>query len=167
MNKIILTLLTIFGLCGYGSAQNARHVLGLRLGSGDGFGTEVSYQHGLSADNRLEIDLGLSNHHENHPDGTYTYANWGLTGLYHWVHKIDSNFNWYIGPGAQIGAWNYDHGYDYEYNNGFFLVAAGDVGIEYIFPVGIQLALNARPEIGLVNHGTTFNVGIAVRYQFK
>jgi hypothetical protein len=79
---------------------------------------------------------------------------------------MNTNMNWYLGPGAKLGSWRYNQGNDFEYNNGFFLAAAGDIGIEYLFPVGIQLALNARPEIGLINHGTVINVGFAVRYQF-
>lgn len=169
MKKILIILMLAISLPGFSYAQTPQHVLGLRFGTGGGFGTEISYQHGLSAKNRLELDLGFNSHYENYLSNKYNYTTWGLTGLYQWVQKIDSNVNWYLGGGAKIGSWSYDHGnvYQYKYNNGIFLAAAGDVGIEYTFPIGIQLALDARPEIGLINHGTAINVGFAVRYQFK
>jgi hypothetical protein len=166
MKRTILTLITVSLLSGFLTAQTAEHVLGIRFGTGIGFGTEISYQHGLTDLNRLELDLGFSNHHEYQASNQYSYNNWGLTGLYHWVKKINTNMNWYLGPGAKVGSWSYSQGANYEYSNGFFLVAAGDIGMEYLFPVGIQLALNARPEIGLINHGTVINVGFAIRYQF-
>ena len=74
--------------------------------------------------------------------------------------------NWYVGPGAKLGSWSYNQDFDYRYNNGLFLAAVGVIGIEYLFPIGIQVAIDARPEIGLINHGTVINVGLAVRYQF-
>jgi hypothetical protein len=169
MKKILIILMMAIFLPALSFAQIAKHVLGLRFGTGGGFGTEISYQHALSGNNRLELDLGFNSHYENYLNTRYNYTTWGLTGLYQWVQKIDNNVNWYLGAGAKIGSWSYDHGYDYQfkYNNGIFLAASGDVGIEYSFPIGIQLALDARPEIGLINHGTTINVGFAVRYQFK
>ena len=159
---IILAFATIFA-----NAQIPQHLLGLRFGTGDGFGTEISYQHGLTSVNRVELDLGFSSDHVNYMGSRYNSTSWALTGLYHWVHRLDTNLNWYLGPGAKLGSWSYDAGYNYSYNNGIFLAAAGDVGVEYTFPLGIQLALNARPEIGLINHGTEINVGFSVRYQFK
>ncbi len=148
-------------------AQPAAHVLGIRFGSGGGFGTEISYQHGLTSINRLELDLGFRSDHVHYMNQNYNYTSWGLTGLYHWVMDIDADFNWYLGAGAKLGSWNYDQGYDYKYNDGLFLAAAGDIGLEYNFPIGIQLALNARPEFALINYGTVINVGLAVRYRFR
>jgi hypothetical protein len=161
MKRIIFLLITFISLGGLVKAQVADHAIGLRFGSGDGLGTEISYQHGLGSFNRLELDLGFSS---NHAANNY-YNSWSFTGLYHWVWKLDKQLYWYVGPGGKMGGWNYDQN-NSSYNNGFYLSAAGDLGIEYVFPVGIQLALNARPEIGLINHGTGINVGFAVRYQF-
>jgi len=167
MKRSILLPVLVLLLSIHSYGQMADHVLGIRFGTGGGFGTEVTYQHSLTTSNRIELDLGLNSHHDHQPNGTYNYTSWGLTGLYHWVYPLETNLNWYIGPGGKIGAWNYPQGYEYGYDNSFFLVAAGDIGIEYSFPVGIQVALNARPEFGLINHNTTINIGIAVRYQFK
>jgi hypothetical protein len=158
MNKFFLTFIFIL-LVNLGFSQVANHGIGLRLGGGNGFGTEISYQHGLSDKNRLEFDLGLQS-------GGH-YSAWGLSGLYQWVWPIENRFNWYAGVGGRIGSWNWDTGY-IDNNNGFFLAAAGDIGIEYSFPIGIQLSLDARPTINLINSGDSFNNTIAfgIRYQF-
>jgi hypothetical protein len=142
------------------NAQIAQHAIGLRLGGGDGFGTEISYQHGLGDLNRLELDLGM------HSGSNYNA--WGLAGIYQWVWNIDGGFNWYAGAGGRIGSWSWDSKYTGTNNSGIFLAAAGDVGIEYAFPIGIQVALDARPEIGLISHGNSFqnNIAFSVRYQF-
>ena len=162
MKKIFLSLITLIILGRLATAQVADHAIGLRFGSGDGFGTEISYQHGLGSFNRMELNLGFSSSHEN----SNYYNSWSFTGLYHWVWKLDKQLYWYAGPGGKIGGFSHDQNFNNTYNDGFFLAAAGDLGIEYVFPVGIQLALNARPEIGLINHGSGINVGFAVRYQF-
>lgn len=142
------------------SAQLPKHAIGLRFGGGDGFGTEISYQHALTDRNRLEFDLGMYSNN--------IYSAWGLAGIYQWVWKIEGGFNWYTGAGGRIGSWSYSHNYLGTDNNGIFLAAAGNIGIEYSFPIGIQLALDARPEIGLINRGDAFrnNIAFSVRYQF-
>lgn len=158
MRKLFFAFVLIL-MANIGNAQIADHAIGLRLGGGDGFGTEISYQHGLSSLNRLEFDLGM--HSSNH------YNAWGLAGIYQWVWNIDGGFNWYAGAGGRIGSWHWDADYRTD-NNGIFLAVAGDIGLEYVFPIGIQIALDARPEIGLINHGDAFrnNIAFSVRYQF-
>ena len=74
------------------SAQTAQHALGLRFGTGDGFGTEISYQHGLTSGNRLELDMGFNSNHEYYLSNRYNYNSWGLTGLYHWVSKLEYKY---------------------------------------------------------------------------
>jgi len=160
MRRLLFALVLI--LSAYiANAQVANHAIGLRLGGGHGFGTEISYQHGLSDMNRLEFDLGM----HSGPD----YNAWGLAGIYQWVWNIDGGFNWFAGAGGRIGSWSWDHTkYNGLDNGGLFLSVVGDIGIEYAFPIGIQLGLDARPEIGLLNHGDSYNTNIAfsVRYQF-
>ncbi len=165
MKKFFVTIIVIIALSGFTSAQVEDHSLGLRFGSLFGLGTEISYQHGLNNINRLEVDLGFSSRYEYNNSSRYDYNSWALTGLYHWVWSLENNFNWYAGPGAQIGSWN-SMIYGSRYNNGLFLAAAGNVGIEYSFPVKIQIALDARPQLGLLNSGSGINIGLSVRYQF-
>jgi hypothetical protein len=49
-----------------------------------------------------------------------------------------------------------------------FLSAVGNVGIEYTFPIKIQVSLDARPEFGLINNGEAFgnSIALSVRYRF-
>ena len=62
MKKIILSAFMLIGLTFAAHAQDiSENALGLRLGSNDGFGGEVSYQRGMSNNNRLELDLGWRN----------------------------------------------------------------------------------------------------------
>ena len=132
-------MLMLIGLAFSTQAQDiSKNALGLRLGDNDGFGGEISYQRGLSKNNRLEFDLGWRN--SNNVDALK------LAGLYQWVWEIDNGFNWYAGVGAGFGSWNYN--YNDTKNNGSFLFAAGDIGIEYTFKeVPIQLSIDLRPEL--------------------
>jgi hypothetical protein len=160
MKKIVLLTLCIFGFSLSSQAQNiADHALGLRLGDNDGFGTEISYQHGLTENNRLELDLGWR-------DGN-NYDAFKLTGLYQWVWNIEQGFNWYAGFGAGIGS--VDGNDDFDDDDGFFLNAAGNVGIEYDFDFPLLLSLDFRPEIGLINSygdDLDFDIALGIRYQF-
>ena len=62
MKKIILSAIMLIGLAFTAQAQDiSKNALGLRLGGNNGFGGEVSYQRGLSKNNRLELDLGWRN----------------------------------------------------------------------------------------------------------
>lgn len=160
MRKLLFVILLVV-LANLGKAQIANHAIGLRLGGGDGFGTEISYQHGLSSLNRLEFDLGT--HSGNN------YNAWGLAGIYQWVWKIEGGFNWFAGVGGRIGSWSWDSNkYTGTDNGGVYISVAGTAGIEYSFPIGIQLGLDARPEIGLINRGDAYHntIAFSVRYQF-
>ncbi len=163
MIKIILSAFMLIGLAFSVKAQDiAKNALGLRLGDNDGFGVEVSYQKGFSKNNRLELDLGFSN--SNDVDA------FKLVGLYQWIWEIDRGFNWYAGVGAGLGSWSYDKG-GYS-DSGTFLLAAGDIGIEYNFQEApIQLSLDLRPEIYFNSdkyREDSFgpDIAIGIRYRF-
>lgn len=170
MKRIVLILLLGFPVASAVFAQVANHSVGLRYGTVFGLGTEASYQHALTTDKRVELDLGYNSNYEYIHDLRQDYNSWALAGFYQWIwklEKLDDKLNWYAGPGAKIGFWSSSQKYDSKYNNGIFLLAAGDIGIEYSLPGGIQFALDARPEIGIYNHGSGVSIGFAVRYQFK
>ena len=141
MKKIFLVASLIVGLAFSAQAQNtSKNAFGLRLGDNDGFGGELSYQRKLSDNNRLELDLGWRN--SNNVDALK------LVGLYQWVWNIDGGFNWYAGVGAGVGSWSYDGPGDPDPDGGSFILAAGDIGIEYNFQEApIQLSLDFRPEL--------------------
>ena len=166
MKKVFLTALMLLGLAFSAQAQDiSKNALGLRLGDNDGFGGEISYQRGLGDNNRLELDLGWRN--SNHVDALK------LTGLYQWVWNIDGGFNWYAGVGAGLGSWSYD-GPGNADNDGVFILAAGDLGIEYNFDIPLQLSLDIRPEFYLNNSGDNKfrkdnfgpDIALGIRYRF-
>lgn len=159
MRKLLLFTICVFGFAIQSQAQTvADHAIGLRLGDNDGFGTEISYQNGLSDNNRLELDLGWrSSDH---------YDAFRLTGLYQWVMNLEGGFNWYLGAGAGVGSRSFDDDYDDDSN--FFALVAGDVGIEYDFDFPLLLSLDFRPEIGFddYNDDVGFDIALGIRYQF-
>lgn len=167
MKKIILSAIMLVGLAFSAQSQEiAKNALGVRLGDNDGFGGEISYQRGLSKNNRLEFDLGWRN--SNYIDAIK------VVGLYQWVWNIDGGFNWYAGVGAGVAAWDYDYDgpgdFDGDGDSGTYIFAAGDIGIEYGFDnVPILLSLDARPEIGSGYYGDDnfgFDVGLGVKFKF-
>lgn len=169
MKKIILSAFMLIGLAFSAQAQNfSKNALGLRLGDNDGFGGEISYQRQVvSKDNRLELDLGWRN--SNHVDAIK------LVGLYQWVWNIDGGFNWYAGVGAGIGSWSYDGPGNPDPDGGTFLLAAGDIGIEYDFEEApIQLSLDFRPELYFGDNRNDLDgydsfgpdIALGVRYRF-
>lgn len=92
MKKLILFIFTIVAFSFTATAQDiADNAIGLRLGGGDGFGTEVSYQRFLGGNNRLEVDLGWRSGND--------FDGFKLIGLYQWVWVLEGDFNWY----AEIG----------------------------------------------------------------
>lgn len=150
-------------------AQIAKDALGGRLNGGNdfGIGPEISWQHALGDNNRMELDLGF----RNHPN----YDAVKLTGLYHWVFNIEGGFNWYVGAGAGVGFVDYDNNgpwYDDDYDGPehLILTGAGDIGIEYNFPFPMQLAIDVRPEAYFSpGYFDWFepNVGFSIRYLFR
>lgn len=163
MKKLICTAVFLAGTIFATNAQSiSENAIGLRLGDSNGFGAEVSYQRALGGDNnRLELDLGLH-------DDEY-YSAFQLTGIYQWVWNIDGGFNWYAGPGAGIGFYNFDDdlpGNDDPNSSYFFL--AGDIGIEYNFDIPLLLSLDFRPEFGLNDYDddVDFDIALGIRYQF-
>lgn len=165
MKKLFLSALMLIGLAWSTQAQDiSKNALGLRLGNNDGFGGEVSYQRGLSRSNRLELDLGFRNNND-----VNAYK---LVGLYQWVWDLDQGFNWYAGAGAGLGNWSYNHaGVS---NSGTFILATGDIGVEYNFDIPLQLSLDFRPEFYLNNTGTNKfrensfgpDIALGIRYRF-
>lgn len=165
MKKLILSAFMLLGLAFSAQAQDiSKNALGLRLGDNDGFGGEISYQRGMGSNNRLEFDLGWRNSKD--------VDAFKLVGLYQWVWNIEGGFNWYAGVGAGVGSWSFDkNGIS---DSGTFVLAAGDLGIEYNFQEApIQLSLDFRPEFYLNNSGDNqfrendFGPDIALGIRYK
>lgn len=163
MKKIILSAIVLMGLTSVTAQDISENAIGLRLGSNDGFGAEVSYQRRLADANRLELDLGWRNNKN--------VDAFKLTGIYQWVWNIDGGFNWYAGVGGGVGSWSINNPSIKE--SGTFVFAAGDIGIEYNFDEApIQLSLDIRPELYLIsddyyrNDNFGSDIALSVRYKF-
>ena len=155
MKKAFLLLIAVASL---GFAANAQNALGVRLGGGQGYGAELSYQMGMGG-NRLELDLGLRS------NDNYTAFN--LSGIYQWTGTIQGNFGWYAGVGASLGYWSWDGAHDSD--SDIALAIAGQLGVEYDFKaVPIQLSLDIRPKFYVIPE-TDFHWGdiaLGIRYMF-
>lgn len=151
MKKVLVLLVA---LVSFGFAANAQNALGVRLGGGQGYGAELSYQMGMGS-NRLELDLGLNSHDD--------WLDFNLTGIYQWTGNIAGNFGWFAGVGASLGYWGRDEHSD------IALAVAGQAGLEYDFQaIPIQLTLDIRPKFYIIPD-TDFHWGdiaFGIRYMF-
>ncbi len=164
MKKAFLSIVCIivFLLDSY-SQVNSR-TIGARLG-GDGQtnGAEVSYQHGLGDANRLELDFGLRSRRY--------YNNLFAAGIYHWVWNITEGLNWYAGPGAIAGFYNWNDNV-LPASSGLNIGVGGQIGIEYDFQeldVPLLVSLDARPMFNVTGYTNGFGWGAAlgIRYIWK
>jgi hypothetical protein len=163
MKKVILSAIMLIGLAFTAEAQEIRqNALGLRLGDNDGFGGELSYQRALGSNNRLELDLGWRDNKH--------YDAYKLAGIYQWVWNIDGGFNWYAGVGAGVGSYNVDGPGPGNDDSGTFFLAAGNLGIEYVFDIPLMLSLDIRPELYFGDEFRDDNFGpdiaLGIRFTF-
>ena len=90
-----------------------------------------------------------------------------MSGIHQWVWNIDGGFNWYAGFGAGIG--NVDVK-NFDDDDGLFVNAVGNIGVEYNFDIPLLISLDFRPEIGLVNdfgnNDFDLDIALGLRYQF-
>lgn len=161
MKKIFYTTIIALGFCATNYAQEfSNNAIGLRLGSNDGLGGEISYQRKIGESNRIEADLGLRN-----SNNTNAFK---LAGLYQWVMEIQDNFNWYAGVGGGVGSWKVDSKYGNA--SGSFFFAAADIGVEYQFEEApFQISLDYRPELYLnktYRDGLGNDIALSIRYKF-
>lgn len=155
MKKVLLIMIAVIGL---GFAANAQsNAIGVRLGGGQGFGAELSYQKGLGGINRLEADLGYR---------SYAHSSWmSLTALYQAHFDINAipNLGWYAGVGPRIDL--YTGGGD----AALALGICGQAGLDYQFnALPVQLSLDIRPCF-TVYPATSFywgDIALGIRYTF-
>ncbi|MBR1405540.1 MAG: hypothetical protein IJ578_01205 [Bacteroidales bacterium] len=144
MKKTLFVIAAILGFAVVASAQP--RAIGVRAG----YGGELSYQHDLGG-NFLEADLGFLG-----GNGFY------VTGVYDFVFASADIFNFYAGPGAQLGFWNGDD------ESGFNLGIVGQIGAEVEIPsVPLNISLDWRPGFSFI-HGGFYGagVGLGLRYRF-
>ncbi|MEM9000837.1 MAG: hypothetical protein AAGB24_11285 [Bacteroidota bacterium] len=160
----LFTVLVLFATTVIQAQNISEHALGLRLGDSDGFGAEISYQKSIGRYNRAEFNLGWRDSRD--------YDAFKISGLYQWVHPLDGNFNWYYGVGGGLGDVDFDGsaGADDD-DDGLFVFAAGDIGVEYNFDIPLLLSLDFRPEVGILGYdgfsdSFDFDIALGIRYQF-
>lgn len=153
MKKLLLVLIAVIGLSFAANAQNA---IGVRLGGGQDYGAELSYQKGIGGMNRLEFDLG--------------YRSWekvnrfALSAIYQAHFDINAvpNLGWYVGAGARVDLYTYA-------GTDIALGLVGQAGLDYHFDaLPLQLSLDIRPCF-YVYPGTDFtwgDVALGIRYMF-
>lgn len=159
MKKKITTSLLGLLLCLAAHSQIDPHTIGLRIGGGDSFGAEVSYQHRLNRLNRLEADLGVQ--------GNSHYTRLGLTMSYQWVWKIDdSGLNWFVGPGVGVSINDGKNGHDNYVGAGL----GGQVGLGYNFKIPLQMTVDVRPMWNFISDSDDddflWGIALGVRYRF-
>jgi len=134
----------------------SENAIGVRFGSNDGLGGEISYQRKLSSENRLELDLGWRNN-----SNTDAYK---LAGIYQWVWSLGNQFNWYAGVGGGVGNWKNKTVNDSQ----TLLFAAGNIGVEFNLDIPLLISLDYRPEIGFnkIYDGLNSDIALGLRYQF-
>jgi hypothetical protein len=149
MNKITL-LSVLFAISTIATVNAQTNAIGLRLGTGEYFGAEASFQHYLNDANRLEIGLGLN-------DNAFSPS-----VVYQWVMDLSAlaeGFKWYAGVGGSAIFYS---------SNAIFGVV-GNLGIEYNFHIPLRLSLDIRPGFYFGNDWNGFGFGAAalgVRYTF-
>ena len=147
MKKFFVIVLSALLFAGVASAQP--RAIGARLG-GD---AELSYQHSLGS-NFLEADLGMA---------LGNYGGFRLTGIYDFAFELASDFNFYIGPGAQLGMYSHSDG-----DPVFGVGLGGQLGLEYQIPaIPLNISLDWRPMWSLTgNYGTWTSAALGIRYRF-
>ena len=165
MKKTFVILVAIIGISFFAQAQVNPHAIGLRFG-GDRYyndrystGVEFSFQKGISDRTRVELDLGFR--------GYKHYSNMFLSATYQWDWNIVGGLNWYIGPGAAIGFYNWN---DDPKSSGLNLGIGGQIGLEFDFNVlgaPILLSLDSRPMwdfVGYYDDGFGWGAALSLRY---
>ncbi|MBQ9451594.1 MAG: hypothetical protein IJU34_09830 [Bacteroidales bacterium] len=145
MKKFIAILVGVLAFAAVATAQP--RALGIRAG----YGAELSYQHGGGA-GFLEADLGfLGSGH-----GFY------VTGIYDFILGSAGIANFYVGPGVQLGFYNYDQ------KNGFNAGIAGQLGVEFEIPsVPLNISLDWRPVYYFQYGGFGWSgFALGLRYRF-
>lgn len=161
------SLFLIFFLIGYTylsyGQDLSNNTVGIRVGDNKGFGIEVTYQHLLEENKRLEMGLGWH---------TGRYVNsYKLTALHQWVWVLEDKFNWYAGAGSGIGRLKFERYYESsrKTKQNTFIFIAGNIGVEYnLDNIPLLISLDFRPEIGFGQYrdDLTFDIALGLRYKF-
>lgn len=149
MKKFIIAALAVLAFATVASAQP--RTIGIRAT----YGAELSYQHNMTPSSFIEADLGWIGG-----------AGFGIGASYDFIFAQTGNFNFYAGPGASLGLYNYTQ--DEVQKLGIGLGIAGQVGAEYNFNIPLTLSIDWRPAFNIIGN-TGFNwqsLALGIRYRF-
>lgn len=151
MKRIIAIIFSIVLFSAAASAQVSSRAIGLR----GGYGAELSYQ--IGNDSRfIEADLGWSPSSIN------------VVGVMDFIFANAAGFNFYAGPGAQVGIFSYSDGNNNK-SSALCLGIVGQIGVEYPFPsIPLNISLDWRPAFNFIgNTGFFPHYGaLGLRYRF-
>ena len=137
MKKFLLAVVAVLCVTVV-SAQEHKNSIGLRIG----YGAELQYERHFSAENYLEVNLGLSDFGGDRVfvNGTY---NWNLCD-WDWTPSAG---RWFLsaGVGGSLGMWGYEH--DGANRLGLQVGVAGDVAFGIRFNAPVTLSIDYRPTI--------------------
>lgn len=152
MKKILLVALSVLLFASAASAQSK--ALGVRLG-GD---AEVSFQQ-WSGNNFIEADLGLA---------LGSYGGLRFSAAYDFVLASPGSWNIYLGPGAQVGLYNYSSKEGAAPSNHLGVGLGGQLGAEYQFGgIPLNLSIDWRPMWNFLgSRGVWSSAAIGIRYRF-
>ena len=155
MKKVLLILVAVMGLAFAANAQN--NAIGVRLGGGQGYGAELSYQKAFGGFNRLEADLGYRSY--------YGFGYLSLAALYqaHFDINAVQNLGWYVGAGPRVDLYTYSGGASVG------IGVCGQAGVDYHFDgLPLQLSLDIRPcfQVYPATYFYWGDIALGIRYMF-
>lgn len=172
MKLFKVTIVALFALCM--GAQAQEKAIGIRFGSGNVSGAELTYQMPFGGEtNRLQLDFGVGLASDSYYGYEYSYFQTAVTGTYQWVFPIANvdGLAWFVGPGASLGFWSESFDYSTSDNisdNGISFAIGGIGGVEYTLTgVPLQFSLDSRPMINLVGNDDyrgNWGVAASIRY---
>ncbi|MBR1927780.1 MAG: hypothetical protein IJ840_08570 [Bacteroidales bacterium] len=157
MRKFFFVLLALVAFASVAAAQPK--AIGARIGN---YGLDVSYENYVGDNDFLEFELGLDNVFNSdafHLDGVYNI----VIARPDWT--AEGQWGFYAGPGASVAVWDTVEG-----ENVVYAGLLGNVGLEYVFDIPLQLSVSLRPRLmfgdGKVRRNGLLTLGLGVRYMF-
>ncbi|MBO5817615.1 MAG: hypothetical protein J6R26_06715 [Paludibacteraceae bacterium] len=162
MKKTIL-LVALLALVGLGTTYAQPRAIGINAG----YGVDLSYQHAFGSASMLDVSVNVPQFMGIGGSVTYDWINPFGTSV---PWQFQGKWNWYLGLGAGAGVYDL---FKKDVDMSWYLGAVAHVGIEYNFWFPLQLSLDYRPNIGVVNAGSfafnpggLYGVSLGVRYLF-
>lgn len=154
MKKLFAVLIAVFAVASISASAQSR-AIGLRVG----YGVEASYQHSLGS-NFIEADLGFNGGFKGR-NATMASAVYNFS-----IYEIQ-NFEFYAGPGAQLGLYTLEDKHTGRNSLGLDLGIAAQVGVEYHFDAPINLSIDWRPSYHFIGLGwRPESIMLGFRYRF-